>query len=63
MNWFRTDDDGAFLWPGFGENIRVLEWMIDRIHGEDDARSTLLGYVPTQSGINLNGLEMSGATY
>jgi phosphoenolpyruvate carboxykinase (GTP) len=63
VNWFRQGKNGAFLWPGFGENIRVMQWMIDRIHGDAEARSTLLGYVPTRSGINLHGLEMGGATY
>jgi phosphoenolpyruvate carboxykinase (GTP) len=62
VNWFRQGKNGAFLWPGFGENIRVMQWMIDRIHGDVDARSTLLGYVPSRNGINLNGLDMGGGT-
>jgi phosphoenolpyruvate carboxykinase (GTP) len=71
VNWFRTADahpnarenNGAFLWPGYSENIRVLEWMIDRIHGDADARSTLLGYVPTPGGIDLSGLGMPSDAY
>ena len=46
VNWFRATADGSFMWPGYGENVRVLQWMIDRIHGDADARSTLLGYLP-----------------
>src|SRR5262249_131373 len=57
------DESGGILWPGYGENIRVLEWMIGRIHGDADARSTLLSYVPTPSGIDLSGLGMSGDAY
>ena len=63
VNWFRQGKNGSFLWPGFGENIRVMQWMIDRIHGDAEARSTLLGYVPTRNGINLNGIDMGGADY
>jgi phosphoenolpyruvate carboxykinase (GTP) len=63
VNWFRQSKTGSFLWPGFGENIRVMQWMIDRIHGDADARSTLLGYVPTKSGIDLTGLDMGGVGY
>jgi phosphoenolpyruvate carboxykinase (GTP) len=63
VNWFRTDADGSIVWPGYGENIRVLEWMIDRIHGDADARSTLLGHVPTPSGIDFSGLGMSEDAY
>ena len=63
VNWFRQSKSGSFLWPGFGENIRVMQWMIDRIHGEADARSTLLGHVPARNGFNLDGLAMGGASY
>ncbi|HKQ69740.1 MAG TPA: phosphoenolpyruvate carboxykinase (GTP), partial [Polyangiaceae bacterium] len=59
VNWFRQDTAGRTLWPGFGENIRVLEWMIRRVHDEVDARSTVLGYVPTMGGIDLSGLSLS----
>jgi phosphoenolpyruvate carboxykinase (GTP) len=57
VNWFRTDDDGSFLWPGFGENARVLEWIQQRVDGQIGAKETPLGYVPTETGINREGLE------
>ncbi|XP_048205613.1 phosphoenolpyruvate carboxykinase, cytosolic [GTP] [Perognathus longimembris pacificus] len=56
VNWFRKDKDGKFLWPGFGENSRVLEWMFNRINGEDSARLTPIGYVPKRGALNLKGL-------
>ena len=56
MNWFRTDNDGKFLWPGFGENLRVLLWMIDRIKGSGKADETPVGLVPTPEALNLEGL-------
>ena len=56
VNWFRKDKDGKFLWPGFGENSRVLEWMFRRIEGEDVARLTPIGYVPKEHALNLKGL-------
>lgn len=55
VNWFRTDDDGHFLWPGFGENLRVLEWILARCFGEIGARACELGYVPCAGDINLEG--------
>jgi phosphoenolpyruvate carboxykinase (GTP) len=63
VNWFRTDADGKIIWPGYGENIRVLEWMMARIHGEADGRSTMLGYVPAPSGIDFSGLALSDDAY
>lgn len=57
VNWFRKDEQGRFLWPGFGENARVLEWMFNRIQGEDCAQLTAIGYVPNDTGLNLKGLE------
>ncbi|KAG8131685.1 hypothetical protein E2320_009596, partial [Naja naja] len=58
VNWFRKDGQGKFLWPGFGENSRVLEWMFNRIQGEDDgAQLTAIGYIPNDTGLNLKGLE------
>ncbi|XP_004468084.1 phosphoenolpyruvate carboxykinase, cytosolic [GTP] [Dasypus novemcinctus] len=56
VNWFRKDKEGKFLWPGFGENSRVLEWMFKRIDGEDCARLTPIGYVPAEGALNLEGL-------
>jgi phosphoenolpyruvate carboxykinase (GTP) len=56
VNWFRTDADGRFLWPGFGENLRVLLWALERTRGRGDARETPIGYVPTENTLNLDGL-------
>ncbi|MGA2410864.1 MAG: phosphoenolpyruvate carboxykinase (GTP) [Candidatus Binataceae bacterium] len=61
VNWFRKDDAGSFLWPGYGENLRVLKWMIDRIDGRADARQTPVGMVPNPSDIDLTGLEIAPA--
>ncbi len=61
VNWFRTDDDGEFIWPGFGENLRVLEWIFDRCRGDADVVSTPIGYVPTPESLDLNGLEIEPA--
>ncbi|MBQ2774647.1 MAG: phosphoenolpyruvate carboxykinase (GTP) [Clostridia bacterium] len=57
VNWFRKDDDGNFLWPGFGDNLRVLEWIIKRCDGKVDADETAIGYVPKAEDINLEGIE------
>ncbi|MCR5041937.1 MAG: phosphoenolpyruvate carboxykinase (GTP), partial [Clostridia bacterium] len=57
VNWFRKNDEGQFLWPGFGENLRVLEWILDRCEGKVDARETAIGYVPYAKDINLDGIE------
>ncbi len=57
VNWFRTDDEGAFIWPGFGDNMRVLEWIIARAFGESDATDTAIGYLPKPEDINLEGLD------
>jgi phosphoenolpyruvate carboxykinase (GTP) len=58
VNWFRQDGDGRFLWPGFGENLRVLRWIIDRCAGRVAARNTPIGLLPRQEDINLDGLAM-----
>ncbi|MGI5984400.1 MAG: phosphoenolpyruvate carboxykinase (GTP) [Oscillospiraceae bacterium] len=55
VNWFRTNDDGCFIWPGFGDNLRVLEWILKRCFNETDAKECALGYVPYESDINLEG--------
>jgi phosphoenolpyruvate carboxykinase (GTP) len=55
-NWFRLDDQGRFLWPGFGENIRVIDWMCRRIDGEDIAQSSPIGLLPSPGSINTEGL-------
>ena len=57
VNWFRTDDEGHFIWPGFGDNMRVLMWMLARCRGEVDAVETPIGYVPKAEDINIDGLD------
>lgn len=59
VNWFRTDDEGHFLWPGFGDNLRVLEWIVNRANGNADAVETAVGYQPKAEDINIEGLEMT----
>ncbi|SDM73816.1 phosphoenolpyruvate carboxykinase (GTP) [Cryobacterium flavum] len=59
VNWFRKGPDGSFIWPGFGENSRVLEWMIRRIQGRIDAVDTPIGLLPAEDGLNLDGLDLS----
>ncbi len=58
VNWFRTDDDGNFLWPGFGDNMRVLNWIVDRCEGNADATETAIGYIPKPEDIDLTDLDM-----
>jgi phosphoenolpyruvate carboxykinase (GTP) len=58
VNWFRQDDAGRFLWPGFGENIRVLKWMIDRVNGTVQARATPVGLLPKIADLDLSGLNI-----
>ena len=58
VNWFRTDDEGNFIWPGFGDNMRVLNWIIDRCEGKADAELTPIGYVPKPEDIDLTDLDM-----
>jgi phosphoenolpyruvate carboxykinase (GTP) len=58
VNWFRTGDDGKFLWPGFGENIRVLKWILERVEFGDGARSTPIGHVPPRDAFDLKGLDL-----
>ncbi|HIR03959.1 MAG: phosphoenolpyruvate carboxykinase (GTP) [Acutalibacteraceae bacterium] len=62
VNWFRLDDEGNFLWPGFGDNFRVLEWIIDRCEGKKDAVETAIGYVPKPEDINIEGLDIDRKT-
>jgi phosphoenolpyruvate carboxykinase (GTP) len=59
VNWFRRDDEGGFLWPGFSENSRVLKWAIERIEGKAAAVETPIGHVPTVESLDLEGLDMS----
>lgn len=58
VNWFRKDEDGKFLWPGFGENSRVVKWIIDRVYGKADAVETPIGYLPTENAIDTTGLNL-----
>ena len=61
VNWFRKDSDGNFIWPGFGENIRVLEWIIARSEGKAKSRDTPIGRMPDESSFNFGGLSLSDA--
>jgi phosphoenolpyruvate carboxykinase (GTP) len=61
VNWFRKDSDGNFLWPGYGENLRALKWLLERIAGSVKGRSTPVGTVPEPSEIDITGLEISPA--
>ncbi len=58
VNWFRTDDEGHFIWPGFGDNMRVLDWILARCEDKVDARETAIGYVPYAKDINIEGLDL-----
>jgi phosphoenolpyruvate carboxykinase (GTP) len=58
VNWFRKDEAGRWLWPGFGENSRVLKWIVERIEGTADGRSTPIGVVPTPESLDLEGLDL-----
>lgn len=59
VNWFRRGDDGRFLWPGFGENSRVLKWIVDRIEGKVDARETVAGHTANVEDLDLDGLDIN----
>jgi phosphoenolpyruvate carboxykinase (GTP) len=63
VNWFRKDAEGRFIWPGFGENIRVLKWIVDRVHGRAQARETAIGWTPYYSDIEWKGLEFPKAKF
>ena len=59
VNWFRKGADGKFLWPGFGDNLRVIEWMLKRCEGRAEAVETAIGHVPKKSDLNVDGLRIS----
>ncbi|MDC5698265.1 phosphoenolpyruvate carboxykinase (GTP) [Intrasporangium calvum] len=59
VNWFRRDEDGSFLWPGYGENSRVLKWIVDRLEGEADAVETPIGFVPAPGSFDIDGLDVT----
>ena len=61
VNWFRTDENGKYIWPGFGDNLRVLDWILDRCNGSKKAEKTFLGFMPRPEDINLEGLGISKA--
>jgi phosphoenolpyruvate carboxykinase (GTP) len=61
VNWFRRDDNGRFLWPGYSENVRILKWMAGRIHGTAAAEETPIGFVPAPGALDTNGLDVSPA--
>jgi phosphoenolpyruvate carboxykinase (GTP) len=61
VNWFRRDADGKFLWPGYGENLRVIAWMLERCAGKANAHETPIGYLPGAADLNLQGLDVSAA--
>lgn len=59
VNWFRTNSEGKFIWPGFGDNLRVLDWILDRCENKKDAHKTALGLMPSEDDINLEGTDVS----
>jgi phosphoenolpyruvate carboxykinase (GTP) len=59
VNWFRRDAEGEFLWPGFGENSRVLKWVFERVNGEAEAVETPIGLLPTPAALDTTGLEIA----
>lgn len=62
VNWFRTGDDGKFLWPGFGDNVRVLKWIVERVQGRGHAVDSPIGYLPSPSALDTRGLNLSAET-
>jgi phosphoenolpyruvate carboxykinase (GTP) len=61
VNWFQTGPDGSYLWPGFGENLRVLRWILSRVQGKAEAARTPIGFIPTRESLDLSGLTLSDA--
>ena len=59
VNWFRKDERGKFVWPGFGDNSRVLKWIVERLEGRAEAKDTPIGRVPTRESLDLSGLQLS----
>jgi phosphoenolpyruvate carboxykinase (GTP) len=61
VNWFRRDNDGRFLWPGYGENSRVLKWIFERLNGKADAQKTAIGFLPATNSLDVDGLSINTA--
>jgi phosphoenolpyruvate carboxykinase (GTP) len=61
VNWFRRDEDGRYLWPGFGENSRVLKWVFERVNGAAEAVDTAIGRLPAPGALDTTGLDVDGA--
>jgi phosphoenolpyruvate carboxykinase (GTP) len=61
VNWFRRDNDGRFMWPGYGENSRVLKWVFERVNGGAKADETPIGYLPTVDALDVTGLNVSAS--
>ena len=58
VNWFRRDEEGNFMWPGYGENSRVLKWVFERLNGTATANKTAIGYLPTTDSLDTSGLDV-----
>ncbi|MEE8394045.1 MAG: phosphoenolpyruvate carboxykinase domain-containing protein, partial [Rhodospirillales bacterium] len=63
VNWFRKDHDGKFIWPGFGENMRVLKWIVDRVRGRAGSAESPFGHIPRHGDLNWDGLDFAAQTY
>jgi phosphoenolpyruvate carboxykinase (GTP) len=59
VNWFRKDENGKFVWPGFGDNSRVLKWIVERLEGKAAAKETAIGRLPTKESLDLSGLSLT----
>jgi phosphoenolpyruvate carboxykinase (GTP) len=59
VNWFRKNAEGKFIWPGYGENSRVLAWIFDRCDGKENAIETAIGFMPKEGSLNISGLEVT----